>query len=425
MRNQLSHWLRLPRNISSMALFTLFTALIISNFVVLVAYTVYSQHETQLADADEVIIHLANTLHLLEISSESEWVRIAKVSETENLSIVLTEKALFPVRVEEYSLKQIHNVLKGAPEKFSMSILLPNKQWLNIKFQPNVNAYLVPLLILFLAFVVAVALLFSAWSLVRFTKPLKNFKRAAEQLGVELRADPVVEYGPAIVRETAYAMNQMQKRIRTLLDDRNYMLAAISHDLRTPITRLKLRAHFVNDPEQHQEIISDLTEMELMIDQILAYTKDARSEEPFIDLDLAALILSLCDEKCEQGFEVNCTLPVSRLPYKGRALSLKRAFTNLLNNAVKYAKHVEVIVEITAQQIRILIDDDGPGIPETHLTKVFTPFYRLDSSRSSKTGGTGLGLAIVQDIINAHQGSIQLQNRQPVGFRVVVTLLRG
>lgn len=412
----------LRKPVSGTVIFAVFVALVVINFVVLVFYTSHSRHEEYLANLDEVNAHLFNTLYLLHISPSSEWQRIATVSQTPDLSVSNSDEPIWPVQFSEKNLSQSNQILQQIPDGLAVSILLDNGSWLNVKYTPHSNAQLMQIFIISLGALTAFAFLISAWSMVRFTQPLKQFKKAAEQLGVDLRADPVIEYGPAIVRETAYAMNQMQDRIRALLQDRNRMLAAISHDLRTPITRLKLRAQFASDQDLYLENINDLDEMEVMIDQILTYTKDASSNEQLVDLDLVALLLSICDEKCEQGFDVECNVETGRIPFKARPLALKRAFSNLVTNAVKYAKSIVVNIERQDNNVKITIDDDGPGIPEEHLNKVFTAFYRVDSARSSTTGGSGLGLAIVQDVINAHHGSIRLENRPEGGLRVVVNL---
>ena len=412
----------LRRRVSGKFIFVAFLALVIINIVVLVAYTTYSSKEERLAGSDELITKLANTLYLLDNSPEKDWPTIARVSQTSELAVSISPAPLWSLQIIERGIDHLSDVLAKIPDDLAVSIRLDDDSWLNIQFTPVSDARVLQITIISLGVVVALALLFSAWTLVRFTVPLREFKRAADKLGVELRVQPMIEYGPAVVRETADAMNQMQQRILKLLQDRNRMLAAISHDLRTPITRLKLRSQFIQDKEHYQDMSDDLDEMEQMIDQILTYTREASNVGQLVDLELVALLLSICDEKCEQGFSVECHTNVPRVKLKGNALALKRAFTNLVNNAVKYAKHVVVTINQQGDDIIITLEDDGPGIPDDHMAKVFSPFYRIDSSRNSKTGGAGLGLAIAQDVICAHHGSIQLKNRPEGGLLVQVNL---
>ncbi len=412
---------RFPGTIPGKAIFIIFAGLVILNFILILIFLNHSKKEERLADSDEVITQLADTLYLFETTPEKDWPKIAKVSRTEKLDVGLTDAPRWSLQITDHNLEKMGDTLKQIPDHLAVSLRLDNGEWLNIKYTPLSNANLMQIFIVTLTLVVALALLFSAWTLLRFTGPLKQFKVAAEKLGIELTAKPMIEYGPAIVRDTAHAMNQMQQRIMNLLQDRNLMLAAISHDLRTPITRMKLRSQFLEDKQQYQEMVEDLDEMEAMIDQILTYTKDASNVDDRINLDLVALILSICDEKCEQGKNVECQTQIPRIRFKANALGIKRAITNLVNNAVKYAENVFVNITSDEGCAIIMIEDDGPGIPEAQLLKVFTPFYRVDTARSSRTGGSGLGLAIAQDVICAHGGSIQLKNRSQGGLQVKVT----
>lgn len=414
------HWLGIPYTISGKVIFGFLIGLVTLNLIILIAYTGVSRSEEHIAITDEITNSLISALYLFDISSKSEWQKIADVTQTHELRLQLGNTPLYKKHLQSDAIDELKELIANTKEKTQFAIKLNDRQWFNVKYIPQSNAELWQVFIILLSTVITISFLFSAWSLFRFTTPLKKFKRAAEQLGVELRADPVLEYGPAIVRDTALAMNQMQKRIRSLIDDRNLMLAAISHDLRTPITRMKLRAQFMTESESYQETLEDLDEMEAMIKQILIYTKDTMQSTNLKTVDLVALLLAICDEKCEQGFDVECITVLKRAPVQGNPLGLKRAFDNLINNATKYAKKTVVTISQYEKCWNITIEDDGPGIPEEHLEKVFTAFYRVDSARSSNKGGTGLGLAIAHDVIRAHQGTIKLENRDEGGLRVKI-----
>lgn len=403
-------------------MFSLIAILVIMNLIVLLFYTSYSKYEQDIASTDEVISQLLNTMYLMRISPESKWPTIIKVSETPEVKMSVAKMPVWEKTIEMKSPGDLHSQLHSISGNFSVSVKLQSGDWLNVKYTSKSTAELMQIFIVTLAAVVAFALLFSAWTLLRFTRPLREFKRAAEQLGVGLGSNPVIEYGPSIVRETASAMDQMQQRIQNLLKDKNQMLAAISHDLRSPITRLKLRTQFLPEAAQAQEWVSDLDEMETMIDQILTYTKDVAKTEELVDLDLIALIYALSDEYAEQGHMINCISDISRQPFKGRSLALKRAFNNIISNAAKYATEISVCIKHTGHNIVVTVTDDGPGIPEAQLEKVFTAFYRVDSARTASVGGTGLGLAIAQDIFHAHKGTIELKNRESSGLVVTIVL---
>lgn len=250
----------------------------------------------------------------------------------------------------------------------------------------------------------------------RGAKPLAVLAAAAKRLGRDVAAPPVPVEGPREVREAAEAFNEMQTRLRRFIDDRTQMIAAISHDLRTPITRLKLRAEFVEDDEERLKMLSDLDEMESMIASTLAFARDDSAREARKRVDLAQLLASLCDD-LDAFYEG----PDSFLLLAGQT-GLKRAFANLIENARKYAGGSRVRLERTGGEVLVTIEDDGPGIPEMEMERVFAPFYRVESSRNRDTGGTGLGLAVARSAIRAHGGDICLANRSEGGLLVTVTL---
>jgi signal transduction histidine kinase len=199
------------------------------------------------------------------------------------------------------------------------------------------------------------------------------------------------------------------------------MLAAVSHDLRTPITRLRLRAESLKDRTQGAKFGADLKEMEGMIAGILAFAKDDVVSEPTIWVDLMATIHSICDEFVDSGFDVSFTGD-GRLAYPCRRLAIRRCLTNLIENAVKYGQQAELSVEVTATELMIHVDDRGPGIPEELREEVFRPFYRLEASRTRGSGGAGLGLTIARNVARAHGGDVVLGGRAGGGLRATLVL---
>lgn len=269
---------------------------------------------------------------------------------------------------------------------------------------------------------VLATLVISIWATRWITAPLASFARAAERLGMDVGAAPLAEDGPKEVRAAARAFNQMQRRIRSFVEDRLQMLAAISHDLRTPITRLRLRTEqLAIDLDQQGKMLRDLDEMEQMVSSSLAFAKDEATTEPSQLIDLAALLESLCDDATDTGFDAAFDW-TGRLVYRGRPLALKRLFANLVDNAVRYGNRARVKAVSHQRSVEVMIDDQGPGIPQDQLEKVFKPFYRLEASRNKRTGGLGLGLANVRTIARAHGGDVRLENLAAGGLRAVVTL---
>lgn len=202
------------------------------------------------------------------------------------------------------------------------------------------------------------------------------------------------------------------------------MVAAISHDLGTPITRMRLRAEFVEDDDQKKRMLADLDDMERMVKAALSFTRDEATCEPRTSVDLRTLLQRVCDDVSDTGHEIDLMAGEVPVPYACRPAALRRALTNLVENAAKYGKRARVSLRGTARTAIVRIDDDGPGIPEDLREQAFKPFGRLESSRSRETGGTGLGLTVARTIIRAHGGEIALTNRPEGGLRVDVTLPR-
>ncbi len=269
----------------------------------------------------------------------------------------------------------------------------------------------------------AAVILLSLWVIGRVTRPLRLFAEASERLGKDVHAPPVTEAGPKEIRFATRAFNRMQERLQRLIENRTRMLAAISHDLRTPITLLRLRAEFIEDQEEKNKMLATLQEMEEMISSTLSFAhEDTRKEDPQT-VDLGALVSSITDDMIDVGKPVACKV-VDDVEYECRPVALRRALVNVIENAVKYGGSARVELQPAPDNIRILIEDDGPGIPETEMENIFAPFYRIESSRNRETGGVGLGLAVARSIINGHGGDITVANRSPHGLQITFSLPR-
>jgi len=308
-------------------------------------------------------------------------------------------------------------IARGTHPLLRVAVQLHDQTWLNFLapdrppeplWRPGFYA---PLLVGVLV-VVALSVLAMGYA----ARPLRVLAAAAQRLGRDVSAPPVPETGPREVRAAAQAFNEMQSNLRRFVDDRTQMIAAISHDLRTPITRLKLRAEFVDDDEQRTKMLSDLDDMEAMIAATLSFARDDMAHEIRAPVDLAAMIAELAGD-----FGATYSGP-ERLIVQGGPTALKRAFANLLENAQAYAGEARVTLVDGRPSIVVTIDDDGPGIPPSELERVFAPFYRVEGSRNRDTGGTGLGLAVARSALRAHGGDVQLSNREGGGLRATVTL---
>ena len=264
--------------------------------------------------------------------------------------------------------------------------------------------------------------LVALWLVVRVTAPLSAFAAAADRFGKTIRAEPLPETGPIEVAQVSRALNDMQQRLCRLIDNRTLMLVAISHDLRTPVTLLRLRAELMNDSAEQKKVLETLDEMEAMISATLDFSKGAFSEEAQRHVDLAALLESLCDDMSDGGAPIEFS-PRGQILCSCRRVALKRAFTNVVDNAVKYGGIARVRIDEQSDAIITTIEDDGPGIAEEYFEQVFAPFFRVDASRS-KGGGIGLGLTIAQAIVQGHGGDIRIKNGSERGLVVQISLPR-
>ena len=261
------------------------------------------------------------------------------------------------------------------------------------------------------------AALIAFWTSRRLARPIRDFANAAEQLGVDMAAPPLAVRGPHELRTTILAFNLMQERLRRFLEDRTQMLAAISHDLRAPLARLRLRAEFVDDHEQQRKMFGDLDTMNAMIDSTLAFARDATRQEPRKLVDLSVLVEDVCEDITDCGGAALYRGPRG-VDVRCRPSDIRRAIGNLVDNAVKYGGSARVDIVCEAEQVVILVDDDGPGIPAEEREKVFAPFYRLEPSRNPNKAGVGLGLSVARTIAREHGGEVTLENREGGGLSV-------
>jgi signal transduction histidine kinase len=255
------------------------------------------------------------------------------------------------------------------------------------------------------------------------TRPLAALATAADAVGRGTAIQPLKERGARELKRATRAFNAMQERLNRYLDSRTRVLAAMSHDLRTPITRLRLRVESIEDEALRTRCIEDLDEMTRMVRGALSVFRGLNDEEPSVPVDIDALL----DELQRRYAEISATVAIegrAAAPFTGKPLALKRCLGNLVDNALQYGERATIAVTDSAEELRIRVLDDGPGIPAAELERVFEPFYRLESSRNRSTGGTGLGLSIARDVAQAHGGSLTLANRSDGGLEARLVLPR-
>jgi signal transduction histidine kinase len=226
------------------------------------------------------------------------------------------------------------------------------------------------------------------------------------------------------VRQVVRTFNEMQAKIQKFVAYRTMMLAAISHDLRTPLTRMRLRGEFIEDPEQQARLFRDVDEMQAMVDGALAFFRDDAVAEPNTTFDLPQVLLTIVNDYADQKIEIHYRGPVHAV-YLGRPFALKRAFSNLVENAIKYATPPELELLCEPRSLVVVVRDRGPGIADTQLQDVFLPYYRVEKSRNRGTGGVGLGLTVALGIVQGHGGEIVLSNSPAGGLEARVGLPLG
>ncbi len=308
------------------------------------------------------------------------------------------------------------------PDWFTASVALADGRWLNVAVGPPPGAppwgWTFVLSFLFSALAIAAVAVLSAR---RIAKPMRGLAAAAGRLGRGAAVDDLPEAGPVETRDTVRAFNLMRTRLDRFVRDRTAMLAAISHDLRTPITSLRLHAEFVEDAETRARILAALDEMQRMADDALAFIREDMQREETRTVDLHALVDSVAADLAELGHDV-AVADSGRVLIPCRPAALRRALRNLLENAAAYGGGASVRTDRDDAGARVVVEDEGPGIPEPDLERVFEPFVRLEASRSRDTGGSGLGLAIARSIVRGHGGDLVLANRTEGGLRATVTL---
>jgi signal transduction histidine kinase len=269
--------------------------------------------------------------------------------------------------------------------------------------------------------IVSVSLL-GLWAARTLTAPLSSFAKAAESFSLNGAAPPLPERGPEEIRSVARALNRMRERITTLIDDRTKMLAAISHDLRTPITRMRLRSEFIEDDTHRYRMLSDLDQMRSMLESVLSFLRNDRKLESMTLTDVASTLQLIIDQFADMEHKVAYDGPEHAMATV-RPDDLHRSVTNLVENAVRFGAMVTIRLSVSPDTVTIEVEDDGPGISDARKDVMMEPFVRGDDARNmDETQGFGLGLSIARTIALAHGGKLSLNDRQPHGLIVRIQL---
>lgn len=321
------------------------------------------------------------------------------------------------------SFDELKKIIEHNKEGFSLSYQLSEKKWLNFHAYVPQERMILHIFSISLNLLTISLILLLIRSFFSFLYSLEKVKNSAEQLGVDLNCQPnFIAQGPRIIQEVNYAMTKLQERIKELLIKRAQVIAGISHDLRTPITRMKLRTRLLEDEQFSQKYIKDLDEMEEIINDTLLFAKEDRIQEKKVLLDLNLLLLSIFEDAVAMNYNISYVELNRPVLYSGSPIALKRAFTNIINNAIKYASTVTMELHCSENHYLIIINDNGSGIPAHELEKVTQPYYRGTNAHNHIQRGSGLGLAIAHEIIIIHYGNLTLKNRSEGGLSCEIVL---
>jgi signal transduction histidine kinase len=306
---------------------------------------------------------------------------------------------------------------------YDVSVTLPDGDALTFRVAQGRRGPLLPRNLVINLVMLTIATAIVLYAVARsITRPLSELATAAEAVGRDVNQPALRERGAQELREASRAFNTMQERMHRYVDSRTRVLAAMSHDLKTPLTRMRLRVETLGDQEAQERFGRDLDEMESMVRGALALLKNLSDDEAAVPIDTNALLATLQSEFAEVGASVTIRGRV-RSAFVGKPQALKRCLTNLISNAVHFGVRATLLVE-DGPALILRVQDEGPGLPAEELERVFEPFYRVESSRNRDTGGTGLGLSIARDIAQAHGGSLVLRNLPELGLEAVLTLPR-
>jgi len=376
------------------------------------------------------IHHISDEAKLLTMIDKNQLLQAAHDLEDDEVDtnrhkITVSDTPTYPLQIQDISYTAINKIIPQHVRSANFSIQQAHDgKWINYQIQLEPLHSTTTSLVIFsqmMQILIFVSLFVYVWRFNKFSPLLKNFRFAAQQLGIEVRSYPTKKRGSSQIEAVSNAMKQLQQRIMDLVQRRNQLLACISHDLKTPITRLQLQLPFIHDANRAAAIEEELTEMNAMLNQLIQFAQHDPVTEKLVKLDLVSLLQSIADRTLQDAQETTLYTELTRAVIQGRSLALKRAFTNVVNNAAKYASKVIIHLEKNEHEYIIHVDDNGPGINPAEIDKVFIPFYRCQESKLEKHG-SGLGLTITKEAIQTHHGKIVLHNRAEGGLRVSIYL---
>lgn len=422
-----------PRSLFGRMVLVLSSGLLAAQLLSVALHLKERQHTVVRAASDDVVQRVVSIYRVLDGQAGSQRAALANLLGSERFVLTIeaaTDTVSSSADQDQSDFSEmLHKALgpdavietiavpRLGAEKLEFRLRLTDGQWLRVQGGVPKELVAFPTHLFVNLAIMFVSLAGLSWFAVRkVTQPLGDLARAAHSLGQNINSVPLPEIGPTEVADAAKEFNAMQSRLRQSIDERARFLAAISHDLKTPITRMRLRAEMLQNAAIREKFSLDLKEMEDMVSAALGYLKGESVDETLRPVNIAALVEATVEDFIETGacLSVNSG---NEIRLNVRPHALRRCLTNLIDNALKYGIiDVTIAIEVTPKAVLIMVRDRGPGIPHVEIAKVFDPFYRIESSRNRETGGTGLGLTIARQIAVAHGGDVILINRPEGGL---------
>lgn len=415
-------WRNISRMWGSRQIILTLVVIMMLHALFLAIYFHQQRENTNFRHREMVIQKVLNAIHLYEDSPKS--IRPAAVDDLSDreMKVSLAKAPFYHRQFKNINYWRLSQVLANLLPKTDFSIRIAQGQWLNIKVNMALRLHMERIFLFLFDFFVFACLLVAVLSIYRLTGPLKDFKRTAARLGVKAPESKSLLPGSQLITHVSMAMMQMQERIEQLIAHRTYLFAALSHDLRTPLTRLQLRAEKITDETLRDAFCADIHDMTVMADETLSLAQGLDSGEEGRNIDLVSFLNTIITQALESGQTVHFECPWDRAPLWAKPVALRRAIQNVLDNALRYGDRAWLVLNHSSTHWFVEVSDNGPGIAKQDLKSVMEPYFRSEKSRSRRTGGAGLGLAISQEIIRVHGGEIELSNLTAGGLRVLIKL---
>ena len=447
----------LPGSVQGQLVTFALAALLVSQLAMLVITAMERRNETREWWTEYVLGRIASVIELLDRTPDTLHEQVLFASDIENLTLEIAGPPAETTGTDEESIihhGELVSLIGRPPDKIVVNvreltsiemlqqwfgqtasaeadwndpwivaaIFLRQDRWLHVEINAPLNLPSTAILLIPAATMLVVFGTILFFLIRHINRPIQNLARAAEAFGRGDADLPVPASGPAEIRQAIAAFNAMRERLSRFVLDRTKMLAAVGHDLRTPITTMRLRAEFIEDDEIRLRMLASLDEIQDMAEAALSFAREEAISEPVQTVDLNALVQTVCADQVEILNRDVDYCEIEQTPYRCRPNSLKRAVRNIVENAVIHGKRARVTLNGPGREAWITVEDDGPGIPEDQMQQVFSPFVRIDAARGEETGGIGLGLAIARSIVRGHGGDISVENRREGGLRATIRL---